>query len=78
MRYIVTGGLQLPPPADRVGVIATAAIEQTGRYYKQKDDSANPFKPNPQELSKYVAEFKQEPVPSHLSHDCPPDASQVA
>ena len=53
---------------DRVGVIATAAIERTGRYYKEKDDSANPFKPNPQELSKYIAEFKQEPVPSHLSH----------
>ena len=57
MRYniIVAGGLQLPPPADRVGVIATAAIEQTGRYYKQKDDSANPFKLNDQELFKYAA-----------------------
>ena len=54
----------------RVGLIATAAIEQTGRYYKQKDDSANPFKPNPKELSKYIAEFKQEPVPSHLPHKC--------
>ena len=30
----------------RVGVIASAAIAQTGRYYKEKDDSANPFKLN--------------------------------
>ena len=71
MRYIVAGGLQLPPPADRVGVIAMAAIEQTGRYYKEKDNSANPFKLNDQELFKYVAEFKQEPVPSRRSPNCP-------
>jgi len=48
----------------RVNTIATAAIEQTGRYYKEKDDKANPFKLNDTNLFKFIMDFKQSPVPS--------------
>ena len=48
----------------RVGTIATAAIEQTGRYYKEKDGEANPFKLNDADLFKFVMDFKQPPVPA--------------
>lgn len=48
----------------RVNTIAAAAIEQTGKFYGEKDEDANPFKLNDMELFKFVMDFKQEPVPA--------------
>jgi 2-polyprenyl-6-methoxyphenol hydroxylase-like FAD-dependent oxidoreductase len=49
---------------ERVNAIAKFAIEQTGKYYKEKDDKANPFKLSNADMFKLVTEFKQLPVPA--------------
>ena len=49
----------------RVNRIADAAIRQTGMYYKEKDDKANPFKMNNPDLFNYIREFSQQPLPAH-------------
>ena len=49
---------------ERVSVIAAAAIEQTGRYYREKDADANPFMLNGQDLFRFVMSFEQPPVPA--------------
>jgi salicylate hydroxylase len=49
---------------DRVNTIAKFAIEQTGRYYKEKDDNANPFKLSNANLFEFIMDFKQNPIPT--------------
>ena len=48
---------------DRVKTIAKFAIEQTGRYYKEKDDNANPFKLSNANSFEYIMNFQQDPIP---------------
>ena len=48
----------------RVDTIARYAIAQTGRYYKDKDDDANPFVVNDAEMFQLVVGYNPEPVPA--------------
>ena len=50
---------------DRVNTIAKFAIEQTGRYYKEKDDNANPFKLSNVNSFEYIMDFQQDPIPTY-------------
>ena len=47
----------------RMNRIAEEVIRQCGLYYQEKDDDANPFKMNNQELHEYIINFSQDPVP---------------
>jgi len=49
---------------ERVNTIAKFAIEQTGRYYKEKDDNANPFKLSNVNSFEYIMNFQQDPIPT--------------
>ena len=53
----------------RVNRIADTAIRQTGKYYKEKDDSANPFRMNNADMWKFITDFSQEPIPSYESEE---------
>ena len=50
--------------ASRHYAIARYAIAQTGRYYKDKDDDANPFVVNDAEMFQFVVGYNPEPVPA--------------
>lgn len=48
----------------RVNKIAYKAIKDSGSYYQDKDDSANPFKLNDKDMFAFVMNFRQNPVPN--------------
>lgn len=48
----------------RVNKIAYKAITDTGLYYTKKDENANPFKLNDEEMLDFVMNFTQDPIPS--------------
>lgn len=47
---------------ERVNTIACFAIEQTGKYYQEKDDTGNPFKVSSVDMVRYVNDFRQKPI----------------
>jgi 2-polyprenyl-6-methoxyphenol hydroxylase-like FAD-dependent oxidoreductase len=55
----------------RVNRIADEAIRQTGLHYQEKDNDANPFKLNNQELMEHIINFSQEPVPKTCKTESP-------
>jgi FAD-dependent urate hydroxylase len=53
----------------RVNRVADEAIRQSGLYYQEKDDDANPFKMNNHELMDYIINFSQDPLPKAREND---------
>ncbi len=55
----------------RVNKIAYKAIKDSGAYYTEKDDNANPFKMNDKDMFEFILNFRQDPVPSfdHVALD---------
>ena len=53
----------------RINKIAYKAIKDSGSYYQDKDDDANPFKLNDKDMFAFVMNFRQNPVPDfhHVS-----------
>jgi hypothetical protein len=47
----------------RVNKIAYKAIKDSGLYYSEKDDDANPFKLNDKDMFEFIMNFRQDPIP---------------
>ena len=47
----------------RVNKIAYKAIKDSGLYYEEKDDNANPFKLNDKEMFAFISNFRQDSIP---------------